>query len=121
MSSAVGERKGLPSRIAGMGTECKGGGGTGPRSLIGGGAGWAGFRGEAGRRCGSQRLALVGVVGVCGAIGLFVIDRSRRPVEPTEPPFDSPLGPREMVDSLHEPIVLTEPPANIRELERSRR
>jgi len=78
--------------------------------------------------CGFQRLAIVGVVvSVVVAGGLtafFVVDRSRRLIERTDPPFESSQKPivfGEMVDSLQEPIVLTEVPANVRDAERSRR
>ena len=69
---------------------------------------------------GLQRLALavVAVVAVAGGTTiLFVVDRGRRATEYTVSPRE--LG--EMVDSLHEPIVATEVPANIREMEQSRR
>ncbi len=63
-----------------------------------------------------QRLAL-GVVVVAGGMTVFFVDRGRRATERIDVPFE--LG--EGVDSLHEPIVPTEVPADIRELERSRR
>ena len=63
---------------------------------------------------GLQRLALMVVVVAVGLTVFFVVDRGRRAPEQTDVPY-------EMVDSLHEPIVPTEVPANIREGERSRR
>jgi len=66
---------------------------------------------------GLQHLAIVGVV-VAGAVtAVAVVDRIRRPIERTE----LPIEPVELADSLHEPIVFVEPPADVRELERSRR
>jgi len=66
----------------------------------------------------------VGVVVAGGLIAFAVVDRSSPPIERTDPPFESPQQPialGEMVDSLQEPIMLTEVPANIRDAERSRR
>lgn len=66
---------------------------------------------------GLQRLALMVVVVAGGMTVFFVVDRGRRATEQT----DSPHEWGEMVDSLREPIVPTEVPADIREAERSRR
>ncbi len=63
---------------------------------------------------GLRRLALMVVVVAGGMTICFVVDRGRRAPEQTDVTY-------EMVDSLHEPIVSTEVPANIREVERSRR
>jgi hypothetical protein len=64
---------------------------------------------------GFQRLAIVGVVVavvVAGGVTAFsVVDRSATPVDRTDPPFEPP----------QQPIMLADPPADIREAERSRR
>lgn len=66
---------------------------------------------------GLQRVAITVAVVAGGTTVFFVVDRSRRVTEQTDTP--SEWG--NMVDTLQEPIVLTDIPANIREVERSRR
>lgn len=65
---------------------------------------------------GLTRLTLIVVV-AGGMTAFLVVDRTRRATEQTDFPYA--LG--EMVDSLREPIVPTEVPADIRAVERSRR
>ena len=66
---------------------------------------------------GLTRLAILGVVVIGGVAAFFVVDRNRRPIERTDPPFEL----HGLADSLHDPVVLVEVPANVREVERSRR
>jgi len=70
---------------------------------------------------GFQRLAIVGVVLAGGVTALSVVDWSPRPIERTDTPFDSPQDSFALADSLREPIVRVEPPADVRGAERSRR
>src|SRR4051812_50105092 len=67
---------------------------------------------------GFQRLAIGGVavaVAVAGGVAaVSVVDWSASPIEQADPPF-------EMANSLQDPVVLVEPPADVREAERSRR
>ncbi len=83
---------------------------------------------------GFTRFALVLVVSAVGLTAFFgnqwhqLIDRTDPYIEPIvdslpEPidRFDPSAGPGEMVDSFREPIVITEVPADIRKMERSRR
>ena len=58
-------------------------------------------------------FAIVGVV-VGGVAAFFVVDWSQRAIEPAELPS-------ELADSLQEPLLLAEVPADVRERERSRR
>jgi hypothetical protein len=69
---------------------------------------------------GLQRLAVVGVVVAGGVTALVVVNWSRL-VERIGPLFESTQEARGLSDSLHDPVVLAEPPANVREAERSRR
>jgi hypothetical protein len=59
-------------------------------------------------------VAIVGVVVVGGMAGCSVGDGNRQPTDSADAPY-------EPANSIQEPIVRSEPPANIREVERSRR
>jgi hypothetical protein len=63
---------------------------------------------------GFQRLAIGGVVVAVVVTALSLVEWSPRQIEPTDPPF-------QLANSLQEPVVLVEPPADVRETERSRR
>jgi hypothetical protein len=69
---------------------------------------------------GVHRLAIVEVVVVGGVTALAIVNWNRL-IERIGPPFESTQEARGLSDSLHDPVVLTEPPTNVREVERSRR
>lgn len=66
---------------------------------------------------GLRRLTLLVVVVAGGATAFLAADRGRRPTERSDPPRE--VG--ERADSLQESVVPTEVPADIRDVERSRR
>jgi hypothetical protein len=70
---------------------------------------------------GANRCVIVGVL-VAGGMTTVFADRSRQPIEPTGPLVEPSHEPfYERADSFSDPVVLTEPPANVREAERNRR
>jgi hypothetical protein len=69
---------------------------------------------------GPQRLAIVGLV-VAGGVTALAVAYWGRLIERLGPHFESTQEAMVLSNSLQEPVVLTEPPANVREVERSRR
>jgi hypothetical protein len=64
-----------------------------------------------------RHLAIFVVVVGTGVTNFYFVNRSRGPIERADPPQES----MELTDSVCEPIVFAEPPADAREAERSRR
>jgi hypothetical protein len=72
---------------------------------------------EIARMLKSRHLAIFVVVVGTGVTNFYFVNRSREPIKRADPPQES----MELTDSVCEPIVFAEPPADAREAERSRR
>jgi hypothetical protein len=69
---------------------------------------------------GLQRLAIVGIL-VAGGVTALAVANWNRLIERIGPHFESTQEGMGLSDSLHDPVLLTVPPADVRQAERSRR